>query len=191
MCRQARIKEAIPSYEAPQEPGELMAHLRRILRRVERKAYKAGVTVLLELHWGTVMSSFSGAHFLVHDLDPDCVAITFDPANMMVEGKEDWEFGIKLIHSHLANVHVKNMNWKWTPNGWVWEWAPVNQGMVNWNELVRLLAQNQYHGDYAVEDFLASNANKQSAILYLSQIRSEFHQLCFSQGVDVVQRVAS
>lgn len=178
VSRLAHVKEIIPSYEALQKPDELMIMLRRVLRKIERKAYKAGIKVLLELHWGTVMSSFSSAYFLVHDLDPDCVAITFDPANMMVEGKEDWEFGIKLIRSHLANVHVKNMNWKLTPEGWAWEWSPLNHGMVDWCELVSLLDQNQYSDDYAMEDFLVPNQDKDSAIAYLSQARAEFHDVC-------------
>ena len=53
--------------------------------------------VLLEIHWGTVMSSCTSAHALVRDLDPDAIAITFDPANMVIEGKEDWEYGIELL----------------------------------------------------------------------------------------------
>lgn len=177
VSRLAHVKEIIPSYEATQEPTALMASLGRTLRQVERKAYKAGVKVLLELHWGTVMSSFSSAYFLVHDLDSDYIAIIFDPANMMVEGKEDWEFGIKLIRPYIANVHVKNMNWKSTPEGWTWGWAPLNCGMVDWNELVSLLEQNQYHGNYAMEDFLVPNTDKESAIAYLRQARSEFRDI--------------
>lgn len=177
VSRLAHVKEIIPSYEVLLEPNELMIALRNTLRQLERKAYKIGVKVLLELHWGTVMSSFSSAYFLVHDLDPDCIAITFDPANMMVEGKEDWEFGIKLIRPHLANVHVKNMNWKLTSDGWAWEWASLNRGMVDWNELISLLEQNQYAGDYAMEDFLVPNTDKESAIAYLRQARSEFHDI--------------
>lgn len=177
VARLAQVNEIIPSYEASQEPQQLMVSLRKTLRQLERKAYKAGVQVLLELHWGTVMSSFSSAYCLVNDLDPDCIAITFDPANMMVEGKEDWEFGIKLIRSHLANVHVKNMNWKQTSNGWAWGWAPLNRGMVDWNELISLLQQNGYTGDYAMEDFLVPNADRESAITYLRQARTEFHEI--------------
>lgn len=177
VSRRAHVKEIIPSYEAAQEPQELMGALRKTLRQLERKAYKAGVKVLLELHWGTVMSSFSSAYFLVNDLDPECIAVTFDPANMMVEGKEDWEFGIKLIGPHLANVHVKNMNWKMTPNGWAWAWAPLSRGMVDWYELISLLAQNRYSGDYAMEDFLVPNGDKESAIAYLTKARSEFRNV--------------
>lgn len=177
VSRQAKVKEIIPSYEACQEPAELMDELKKTLRCLERKAYRAGVKLLLELHWGTVMSSFSSAYLLTHDLDPDCIGITFDPANMMVEGKEDWEFGLKLIRSHISNVHVKNMAWTANHKGWSWEWSPVTKGMVDWAELILLLTRNHYYGDYAIEDFLVPNGSKQAAITYLTWAATEFGEL--------------
>jgi sugar phosphate isomerase/epimerase len=177
VVRQAQAKAIIPSYNAGQEPRALLASVRKTLRRLERQAAAAGVQLLLELHWGTVMSSFSSAYWLVHDLDPACIAITFDPANMLVEGKEDWEFGIKLIQPHLANVHVKNMRWSANHTGWVWAWAPLTQGMVDWPDLIGLLKRNHYAGDYAIEDFLAPNTSKVAALAYLTRARSQFCQL--------------
>jgi sugar phosphate isomerase/epimerase len=178
VAKSANVKEIIPSFEATNhEPIELMEILKKTLRQLERKAYKAGVKLLLELHWGTVMSSFSSAYLLTHDLDPSCIAITFDPANMMVEGKEDWEFGLKLIRSHIDNVHVKNMSWVSGDKGWSWEWAPITVGMVNWLDLICLLKRNQYSGDYAIEDFQVPNYSKQAAITYLSWVHNEFSEI--------------
>lgn len=91
-----KVTETLPAYEDRQEPVKLIDNLKKQLRQLERKAYKAGVKILLELHWGTVMSSCTSAYLLTQDLAPECIAITFDPANMAIEGKEDWEFGIKL-----------------------------------------------------------------------------------------------
>jgi sugar phosphate isomerase/epimerase len=177
VVRQAQAKAIIPSYDARQEPRALLGSVQTTLRRLEREAAAAGVQLLLELHWGTVMSSFSSAYFFTHDLDPDCIAITFDPANMLVEGKEDWEFGIKLIQPHLANVHVKNMRWYANHAGWVWAWAPLTQGMVDWLDLITLLKRNHYDGDYAIEDFLTPNTSKPVAIAYLTRVRSQFCHL--------------
>ncbi|MBW4615053.1 MAG: sugar phosphate isomerase/epimerase [Desmonostoc vinosum HA7617-LM4] len=177
VARQANVKEIIPSFEADREPMELMETLKKTLHKLEYKAEKAGVKILLELHWGTVMSSFSSAYMLTYGLDPKCIGITFDPANMMVEGKEDWEFGLKLIRSHIDNVHVKNMSWFAGEQGWSWEWAAVTVGMVNWPELICLLEHNRYLGDYAIEDFLVPNYSKQAAIAYLSWVNEEFSEI--------------
>ncbi|MBD2215307.1 sugar phosphate isomerase/epimerase [Nostoc linckia FACHB-104] len=184
----ANVKEIIPSFEVTdREPVELIKTLNKKLRQIERKAYKAGVKILLELHWGTVMSSFSSAYLLTSDLDPGCIAITFDPANMMVEGKEDWEFGLKLIGSHIDNVHVKNVSWFSSNKGWSWEWAPVGTGMVNWPELICLLNRNRYSGDYAIEDFLVPNHSKQAAIAYLCSVHNEFHKIYENMSATILQ----
>lgn len=177
VAKLAKNPEIIPSYESRQNPVTLLKNVATILRKLELKAYKAGVKILLELHWGTVMSSFTSAYFLTQDLDPDCIGITFDPANMIVEGKEDWEFGIKLIRSHLDNVHVKNVKWQPTYKGWQWDWSPAIKGMVDWGELIWLLGRNRYHGDYAIEDFLVPNNNKEEAISYLNWLNVEFSEL--------------
>jgi sugar phosphate isomerase/epimerase len=191
VARMGNIKEIIPSFESNYEPVELISTLKKRLRQLELKAYKAGVKLLLELHWGTIMSSFSSAHLLTHDLDPNCIAITFDPANMMVEGKEDWEFGLKLLQSHIDNVHVKNMSWFSGERGWSWEWSPVTAGMVNWAELICLLERNHYSGDYAIEDFLVPNNNKHSAIAYLSWVGNEFSEIYEHMSAITLRAVAS
>lgn len=177
VAKRAATKEIIPSYESAQEPEALLLGLKNILERLEYKAYKAGVKLLLELHWGTVMSSFTSAYWLTHGLDPNHIGITFDPANMMVEGKEDWEFGLKLVTPYLANVHVKNMIWKFDHLGGTWQWTPLSRGMVDWPELIGLLTECGYSGDYAVEDFLAPSQTSQAAIQYLSWVRSEFEEM--------------
>ncbi|HLP89631.1 MAG TPA: sugar phosphate isomerase/epimerase [Nostocaceae cyanobacterium] len=177
VANQGKDKAIIPSFESHYLPSELLNNVKKILRQLELKAYKAGVKILLELHWGTIMSSFSSAYSLTHDLDPNCIAITFDPANMMVEGKEDWEFGLKLIRSHIGNVHVKNMSWFYGEKGWSWEWSALTAGMVNWAELICLLNSLQYSGDYAIEDFLVPKYNKQSAMAYLSWVNDEFSEI--------------
>ena len=182
VVKRAHINEIIPSYEASQDPQPLMGALRRQLRVLERKAFRAGVQLLLELHWGTVMSSFSSAYALIQDVDPESIGITFDPANMMVEGKEDWEFGINLIRPYLANVHVKNMRWKQTKEDWAWEWTGLTQGMVDWWELVSLLQGIGYGGDYAMEDFLTPRTDKEAAIHHLTEARQEFGAICIDCG---------
>lgn len=177
VAQRTKLNEVIPSYAEEKSPREIVDDLRKQLRQIERKAAQAGIKLLLELHWGTVMSSFSSAYWLTQDLNPNHIGITFDPANMMVEGKEDWEFGLQLIRPHLANVHVKNMIWAFDYRGWAWRWTPITQGMVSWSELILLLTHQGYLGDYAIEDFTTPNNSKQSAIRHLSWARLQFEEL--------------
>jgi len=143
----------VPSYEHRARPAEVLRSVKDGLRGLADRAKAAGVCALVEIHWGTVMSSFTSAHYLAGDLDPDAVAITLDPANMVIEGKEDWEYGIQLLREHVANVHIKNVSWLREADGWKWHWDGLQQGMVDWPQLFRLLAEADYRGMFAVEDF--------------------------------------
>jgi sugar phosphate isomerase/epimerase len=177
VAQQARINEGIPAYESDYHPAEIINRLRSCLANLEVKAQRAGVQILLELHWGTVMSSFTSAYLLVKDLDPDWIGITFDPANMLVEGKEDWEFGLRLLGKHIANVHVKNVVWKPSAEGWTWCWAPLKQGMIDWVELTSLLNQAGYQGDYAIEDFLAPQDYAKNSIEHIKNLRETLQEM--------------
>lgn len=178
VASQANIREGIPSYHSHLKPGELIDKLTIALVHLEEKARNAGVQILLELHWGTVMSSFSSAFLLVRDLDPQYVGITFDPANMMVEGKEDWEYGLTLISDYIANVHVKNVSWKASDDGWTWEWAAMQQGMLDWPYLIFLIRQCGYHGDCAIEDFRVPCDTLDHAVEHIKEIRRSYEEMC-------------
>jgi sugar phosphate isomerase/epimerase len=174
----SREREIIPSYESCLPPVELVDHLRRRLGQLETMARRHGVKVLVELHWGTVMSSFSGAYLLLNGLDPACIALTFDPANMVVEGREDWEFGMELTQAYIDNVHVKNAAWSPRGEGWRWGWSPMFDGLVSWGDTVALLQKIHYEGHFAVEDFLTPRHVKADAVAHLRSVRCTLATLC-------------
>jgi sugar phosphate isomerase/epimerase len=165
-------RAVVPSYREGMAPAELLRTVRLTLQHLARRTKLAGVCALLEIHWGTVMSSFTGAHALVRDLDPEAIAITFDPANMIIEGKEDWQYGIDLMRDHLANVHIKNVSWVRAAGNWTWQWDGLQQGMVEWPQLFRLLAARGYRGMLAMEDFLVPRSYE-AALEHLAALRRE------------------
>lgn len=169
---QAFEEAVVPSYEHRARPTEILRSARASLRSLARRAKAAGVCALVEIHWGTVMSSFTSAHYLVGDLDPDAVAITFDPANMVIEGKEDWEYGIQLLREHVANVHIKNVSWLRAGESWKWYWDRLQEGMVDWPQLFCLLVDADYHGMFAMEDFRVPR-NFHEALGHLRELREE------------------
>lgn len=168
----ATDRAVVPSYREGMAPAELLRNVRLTLRHLARRTKLAGVCALLEIHWGTVMSSFTSAHALVRDLDPEAIAITFDPANMIIEGKEDWQYGIDLLREHLANVHIKNASWVRQGGNWTWQWDGLQQGMVEWPHLFRLLAARGYRGMLAMEDFLVPRTYD-AALEHLAALRRE------------------
>jgi len=63
-------RATVPSYRESVAAPDLLRNLRQTLRHLSRRTKLAGVCALLEIHWGTVMSSCTSAHALVRDLDP-------------------------------------------------------------------------------------------------------------------------
>jgi len=165
-------RAVVPSYREGMPAAQILRSVRLTLQHLARRTKLAGVCALLEIHWGTVMSSFTSAHALVRGLDPDAVAITFDPANMIIEGKEDWEYGIDLLGEHLLNVHIKNASWVRERGNWSWQWDGLQQGMVEWPHLFRLLESRGYRGMLAMEDFLVPRSYD-AALEHLAALRRE------------------
>jgi len=173
---QALEEAVVPSYEHRARPAEILRSVKASLQSLAKRAKAAGVSALLEIHWGTVMSSFTSAHYLVGDLDPDAVAVTFDPANMVIEGKEDWGYGVQLLREHVANVHIKNVSWLREGGAWKWRWDGLRRGMVDWPQLFRLLADAGYRGMFAMEDFRVPQ-NFDEALVHLRELREETRSL--------------
>lgn len=170
VARLSREKEIIPCYHYPGSAGDLVRSVQRTLRQLEGKARMRGTRILLELHWGTIMSSFSSAALLLEGINPAGIGITFDPANMIVEGREDWAFGLDLTRDYIANVHVKNA--KWTGDDAPrWFWTGLSDGMVDWADMIANLNDIQYRADYAIEDFETPRLNLSHAIGHLVDSR--------------------
>ena len=174
-------RAVVPSYRDGMAPADLLRTVRLTLQHLARRTKLAGVCTLLEIHWGTVMSSFTSAHALVRDLDPEAIAITFDPANMVIEGKEDWEYGLDLLRDCVANVHIKNASWIRKDGHWTWQWDGLQQGMVEWPQLFKLLAARGYRGMLALEDFHVPRSYD-PALEHLSALRREAALLLEQSG---------
>lgn len=70
------------------------------LERVQRPSRETGVKALIEVHFGTIIPSASAAYRLVNQFDPQHVGVILDPANMILEGRENWEMGIEILGEH-------------------------------------------------------------------------------------------
>jgi sugar phosphate isomerase/epimerase len=169
--------EGIPSYRCSLRARDLIHSVRQRLSYLQSRAADSGVRILIELHWGTVMSSFTAAALLLDGIDPATIALTFDPANMIVEGREDWEFGLQLNTRHIANVHVKNAAWTAGAGMARWGWTAIADGMVDWRRMIGYLYEIGYSGDYSIEDFLTPRTSPAAAAAYLGEKRLEFLEL--------------
>ena len=153
-CPAVRIGSARYDGNAPYD--QLLNEATDHLKRVERLSREIGVKALLETHSGTIIPSASAAYRLVSRFDPQHVGVIFDPANMILEGRENWQMGLEILSGYIAHVHVKNLCWlKREDDGgmrWEWEYTPLDKGMVHWREAITALRAVAYDGYLSIED---------------------------------------
>lgn len=121
---------------------------------------KYGVKILLEIHHGTIMPSASAALRLVEHFCPKEVGVIHDAGNMIHEGFENLRMGLDILGPYLHHVHVKSSWWKCEEaeegparKTWKCEWAPLREGVVDFEKLFEALRKVGYDGWLSVEDF--------------------------------------
>jgi sugar phosphate isomerase/epimerase len=136
---------------------ELLSEAQRNIETMIAAIAPFRARALFEIHFRTALASPSLAHLLLKPFDPARVGVIWDPANMIVEGREDWRLGLDLVGDYLAHVHVKNTAWH-RDGAWAWRWEELDAGIVDWEEMLRILSGRGYAG-------YLSNENLSGAIL--------------------------
>lgn len=178
-------KAVVPSFYDNTDPQAIFEKVRKRLLELEKAVQGKPITFLLETHWGTIMSNFTSAYYLLKGIDPMAISITLDPANMIIEGSEDWEFGIGLIRDKITNVHIKNASWNKSNIGWRWRWSSLSEGMIDWPNLFDILQHNQYKGQYAMEDFRCPPAGINNAISHFAQLYTQTQRLSITEPAGI------
>jgi sugar phosphate isomerase/epimerase len=153
--------------------AERFAAAQAFLAEVEGLALDHGVRALVEIHHRTICPSASLAHRLVSRFDPQAVGVIYDPGNMVHEGFEDYGLGIELLGPYLAHVHVKNGAFTRPEGGGVWtaRWAPLEDGVVDFPQLLAALRAAGYDGWLSMEDFSAARSSREALRHNLAFIR--------------------
>lgn len=112
-----------------------------------------GVKPIIETHFGTIAPSASLALRLVEHFEPVRIGVNYDPANLIIEGREAWQMGLELLGPYLDYVHAKNIAWVRENRQWRWIFAAMREGQVDWAEIVRLLRGIGYDGYVSFENF--------------------------------------
>jgi sugar phosphate isomerase/epimerase len=147
--------------------GASYAHLfdasAEFLLGVEALAREYGVKALVEIHHGTICPSASLAYRLVSRFDPEAVGVIYDPGNMAREGFEDYRIGTEILGPYLAHVHLKNAGFDRPAKGGAWKarWAPLEDGVVDFDALFDALSGIGYDGWLVVEDFSRMRPDRQ------------------------------
>ncbi|MBO3803650.1 MAG: sugar phosphate isomerase/epimerase [Candidatus Brockarchaeota archaeon] len=148
------IRVGAPRYDGTVDYNRLYAETVRNVKEVEGIAKENGVAALLEIHMGNIMPSAGLAHRIVSNFDPEHVGVIYDPGNMVYEGYEQWKMGMELLGKYLRHVHVKNSAWLKDSRGkWKAESAKLDEGIVDWEQVMSNLRAVGYRGYLSLEDF--------------------------------------
>jgi sugar phosphate isomerase/epimerase len=157
------LRVSLREYEPRRSYAEQVDRGTQDFARALEAARPYGIRLLIEIHFGFLCPSASLAHRFLSAFDVSAAGAILDPGNMIVEGRENWGIGAELLGGYLAHVHVKNISWAWTTLDWLehptdrahWQWQMVGleEGIVDWQEVIAALKTAGYRGWYSLEDF--------------------------------------
>lgn len=148
-----RYRPGATLYDGTRPYGVLFAETQDRLGRVIEAVAPFGVKPVVETHFSTIAPSPALAHRLVSAFPPASVGVNFDPANMIIEGREAWRMGLELLGPYLDYVHAKNIAWVREDGRWRWRFASLAEGMVDWGEILAALRAVGYDGCISNENF--------------------------------------
>ncbi|HZP86214.1 MAG TPA: sugar phosphate isomerase/epimerase family protein [Burkholderiales bacterium] len=165
LAQQERFAEACAILHCPRyRPGAVLYDCKRNYRDLFRQTVDALASMIevtsryhvkpvIETHFQTIAPSASLAYRLVEQFDPSTIGINYDPANLIIEGREAWQMGLELLGPYLDYVHAKNVAWVRENGRWRWVFASMREGQVDWGEVIRALKRVDYDGVISFENF--------------------------------------
>ena len=142
------------NYKGDVNYREQFAQVRAAMFSVERLCKRYGVQANLEIHMNTIIPSASAAYRLIEGMDPDLIGVVFDAGNMVYEGYENYKFGMELLDRHVHHVHIKDSTWAPNKDGKLAPgFAPIGEGVVDFDKLFAALKAIGYDGYLSFEDF--------------------------------------
>lgn len=122
------------------------------------QALQYGIRLVIELHHRTLLPSAGLAKPLLSNFDPREVGVIYDVGNLVYEGYEDYRLGLGVLGPYLHHVHLKNARAvRREAGGWGYEWAPLDDGLVDLEHVFAALTAANYSGWVSIEDLSASD----------------------------------
>jgi len=122
-----------------------------------------GVRAVYQLHAGTLVTSPSAAWMIVNDLPPEWIGVEIDPGNQAYEGYENWFRSARLLREYVVAAGVKDAAIKQDiahaddpGKGWGRPFVPLYEGITNWHDFVKALAEIDFSGTFVFMPFYDS-----------------------------------
>lgn len=146
----ARLKLTLVTFHAGFIPEDANDPLyQRALERMERIA-ELFADYGIDLGLETGQENAATLKSFLETLNRPNVGVNFDPANLILYNSGDPIESVKLLMSHLKQVHIKDAVRTTTPGAWGRE-VVVGTGEVDWGAFAVALGAGGYHGDLVIE----------------------------------------
>lgn len=110
------------------------------------EADRKGILVGLEIH-GDIMASGAVTIPLLEKIGRDSIKINYDTANVVYFSGDSAVEDIPKVADDIVHVHLKDT----TGGKGVWNFGAIGSGIVDFAEVLRILAAAGYAGPYSVE----------------------------------------
>lgn len=170
VCGARQVRAGVGSMEDGVSYTDKFEAAKRFLAGVQELAQQYNIRAVIEIHHKTIVCSASLAHRLVSNFDPAWIGVIHDAGNMVNEGFEHYRLGLELLGPYLYHVHIKNAAYQIPESGGLWEpkWSPLENGVVNWQDLFTALKSVGYDGWLGLEDF-SGHRPSEEALKYNAQ----------------------
>jgi L-ribulose-5-phosphate 3-epimerase len=130
---------------------DVRAELSRVgdqLRSLIRLAAENGVAIGFHNHSGNVGGPVWDIATILDTVDARHAGYYFDVRHAVVEGGDvGWRVASHLVLPRLKLIAVKDFYWEKVPGkGWRMRNCPLGEGMVNWPEFMKILANGRFQG---------------------------------------------
>jgi sugar phosphate isomerase/epimerase len=171
-----RVRVTMPMLDSGRY-RELFAQTRADLEWATGRAAHHGVTILVELHHRTIVSSASAAIRLLDGLDPAHIGVIHDVGNLIFEGYEDYAAAFDMLGPYLAHAHVKNVAWSVSGREqgiahWQADWATMREGQADIAGYLKALRAHGYDAWVTCEDFSTALPLEERCADNLAYLRS-------------------
>jgi sugar phosphate isomerase/epimerase len=135
------------------DPRKSWIDARARMEKLAQVCQRRNIRAVYQVHNGTLIPSASAAYHLVKELPSRWIGVELDPGNQAREGFESWMQSALLLKEYLVALGVKDVAVIRDPagalrpdKGWRKDWAPLDEGVTNWHDVVAALKTIEFSG---------------------------------------------
>lgn len=136
------------------------------MQRMAELCARFNIKAVYQIHHGSnqLIHHSMAALYVVRDLPPEYIGIMPDAGNQFFEAHENWHRAIITLDKYMAAFGVKDGKYEYNPDektteskGWKKEFAPCQEGVNNWYDIIKALKKIDFDGVLNFQPFYHEN----------------------------------